>query len=67
MPDGKRNFSWLIMLRFMGMASATPNSARKKVQPASTGHGKCCPCGFCAVTLSSSSAGVADTIVLPVE
>jgi hypothetical protein len=30
MPDGKRSFSWLIMLRFIGMARATPRARERK-------------------------------------
>ncbi len=31
MPDGKRSRSTLIICRFMGMASVTPSTARKKI------------------------------------
>ena len=66
-PDGNFRRSWLIMFRFIGMASETPSSARRAVHAARIGHQMCVPSGLSLVTLSMSSAGMAETIVPPVE
>src|SRR5262245_55691886 len=55
------------MLRFIGTASITPSSAVKNTQADSTGQGRWRPPGTCGVTLSSSSAGMAETIRMLVE
>ena len=67
MPEGKGSRSWLIMLRFMGMASVTPSMARNNVQPTSTGQGRWRPAGLAVVAEIINIAEMADTKVLPVE
>src|SRR6185312_14490146 len=59
-PEGKRSFSRLIMLRFIGMARLVPSTARQSTQPASTGQGSDVP-------VSRKSAGMEATMTLPVE
>src|SRR5687767_6635383 len=54
------------MLRFIGIASVVPRSARKNTQSATTGHASCVPFGFSSVTVRRSIAGIAEMTMLPV-
>ena len=65
-PVGNLRRSRLIMLRFMGMARLVPRMARKNTHAPITAQCMPVPRGFSGVTVSSSSAGIADTSVPPV-
>ena len=61
-PEGNGSCSWLIIWRFMGMASHTPMAPVVTVNAATTAHGWCRWAGS-----SSSRAPNAVAIVDPVE
>ncbi len=53
-------------LRFIGIAMSVPSAARSRVHTPTPMIETCSPLGLSAVTESMSSAGIAETIALPV-